>query len=143
MKKAEAVARAAAAAKHARLEAEAGAAATAGGAEGKENTLTVNNLLAVPGAGTPSAGNIDDLFDGSNTSRGGTPGTMTPKMNPISRSSTPLNGQVQLHQQQQQQSKINGAEKKVGGTGMSSTFRKRNMDDDLIASLDLGIEIDI
>ena len=140
MKKAEAVARAAAAAKHAKREAEveataaAAAAAVAGGVEGKENTLTANNLLTVPGTGTPSASNLDDLFDGSNTSRGGTPGTMTPRMNSISRGSTPLNGQVH-------QSKMNGAEKKVGGT--SSTFRKRNMDDDLIASLDLGIEIDI
>ena len=136
MKKAEAVARAAAAAKHAKLEAEAEAEAN-----GKESTLTANNLLTVPGTGTPSAGTIDDLFDGSNTSRAGTPGTigtMTPKMNPVSRSSTPLNGQVQQH------AKIGGAEKKLGGGGgISSTFRKRNMDDDLIASLDLGIEIDI
>lgn len=146
VKKAEAVARAAAAAKHAKLEAEAAAAAAAGGKE-SNNTLTANNLLAVPGTttakgsakSTSSAGNLDDLFDGSNTSRGGTPGTMTPKMNPISRSSTPMNGQ-----QQQQQTKINGVEKKGGvGGNLSTTFRKRNMDDDLIASLDLGIEIDI
>ena len=143
VKKAEAVARAAAAAKHAKFEAEAAeteAAAAAG--KGTDNTLTANNLLAVPGTTTAkvsaksisSAGNLDDLFDGSNTSRGGTPGMMTPKMNPVSRSSTPLNGG--------QQTKLNGAEKR-GGSGLSTTFRKRNMDDDLIASLDLGIEIDI
>ena len=126
MKKAEAAARVAAAAKHARLEAEGKV------ADGEKNdALTTKNLLSVPGSS-----NIDDLFEGSDRSRGGTPGTgtMTPKFNPVSRSSTPLNG-LQLNK-----GSGNNGEKKGG---LPATFRKRNMDDDLIASLDLGIEIDI
>jgi RNA polymerase-associated protein RTF1 len=56
----------------------------------------------------------DDLFDGSDVSRGGTPG--------ISRSGTPL------------------PKREVKGI---PTFTKKKMDDDVIASLDLDIDIEI
>lgn len=69
---------------------------------------------------------LDDLFDGgSNTSRAGTPmsnGANTPK-----RAVTPKPPQAK-------------APPKVGGL---PTIGTRNMDDDIIGAMDLGIEIDI
>ena len=81
---------------------------------------------------------LDELFEGGNSdrSRAGTPlnptGTNTPLKVPtpkvgMSRSGTPL------------LTKRDSGEKKRG----IPTIRKRNMDDDLIAALDMGIEIDI
>lgn len=92
----------------------------------------------------PSNKGLDELFDGGNSdlSRAGTPlnpsGTNTPlpiptpkpvgtPMTGMSRSGTPL------------LVKRDSGEKKRG----IPTIRKRNMDDDLIAAMDLGIEIDI
>lgn len=74
----------------------------------------------------PAARAVDDLFeDGSrNNSRAGTPGrTSTPVQNGPPRDSTP----------QPLQDKVNGLPK-VG---------KRNMDDDVIGAMDLGIDIEI
>lgn len=104
-----------------------------------------NNALAPP----PPAQGLDELFEGGNSdrSRAGTPlnpsGTNTPLMVPIpkrigtsqngaSQNGTPRSGTPLLTKQ-------NGGEKKRG----IPTIRKRNMDDDLIAAMDLGIEIDI
>lgn len=99
-----------------------------------------NAALAPP----PSTQGLDELFEGGNSdrSRAGTPlnpsGTNTPlkvptpkrvgtPMTGMSRSGTPL------------LTKRDSGEKKRG----IPTIRKRNMDDDLIAAMDLGIEIDI
>ncbi|TKA58248.1 hypothetical protein B0A49_12903 [Cryomyces minteri] len=71
---------------------------------------------------------VDDLFgDGSDISRAATPmtGTDTPNKTSTPRSSTPANGVK--------------PERKAG----IPTFKKKDMDDDLIASMDLGIDIDI
>ncbi len=96
-----------------------------------------NDGLAPPSVVQP----IDELFEGnSDRSRAGTPlslggtntplkvGTRvgTPKIG-LSRSGTPL------------LTKQDSGEKKAG----IPTLRRRNMDDDLIAAMDLGIEIDI
>ena len=71
----------------------------------------------------------DDLFgDVSDASRQGTPGlggSAAPKVS--SRAGTPMNG-------------VGGAAEKKKKFGQ---FRKKNMDDDVIAGMDLGIEIDI
>ena len=92
----------------------------------------------------PNLQGLDELFEGGNSdrSRAGTPlnpsGTNTPLKVPtpkrtgtpttgLSRSGTPL------------LTKRDSGEKKRG----LPTIRKRNMDDDLIAAMDLGIEIDI
>lgn len=77
-----------------------------------------SKMLGVPGK-------MEDLFgDGSDISRAGTPlnGAGTPAKN-LSRAGTPMNGL---------------REKKSIGQ-----FRKKTMEDDAIASMDLGIEIDI
>ncbi|OCK77667.1 hypothetical protein K432DRAFT_384491 [Lepidopterella palustris CBS 459.81] len=62
--------------------------------------------------------NIDDLFEGSDRSRSGTPAVT----NKASGKNTPAKPE------------------KKGGI---PTFKKRNMDDDIISTMDLGIEIDI
>lgn len=67
----------------------------------------------------PPKSNLDDLFDGSDRSRSGTPSAV----NKGSGKNTPI-----------------GKSEKKGGI---PTFKKRNMDDDIISSMDLGIEIDI
>jgi RNA polymerase-associated protein RTF1 len=67
----------------------------------------------------PPKSSLDDLFDGSDRSRSGTPSAM----NKGSGKNTPV-----------------GKSEKKGGI---PTFKKRNMDDDIISSMDLGIEIDI
>lgn len=75
-----------------------------------------NGSLAIP----------DDLFgDGSDISRAGTPGLSaagTPKRG-MSRAGTPMNGVK--------------PERKLG------EFKKKHLDDDLMAGMDLGIDIDI
>lgn len=78
-----------------------------------EEAAAVKASLKVPGA------NMDDLFDGSDASRANTPvgGASTPKR---SRAGTPLKERKSI-----------------------ATFKKRTLDDDVIASMDLGIEIDI
>ncbi|KAF2812481.1 uncharacterized protein BDZ99DRAFT_496889 [Mytilinidion resinicola] len=65
----------------------------------------------------PPKSNLDDLFEASDRSRSGTPATLAKP----SGTSTP-------------------AKKERKGI---PTFKKRTMDDDIIASLDIGIEIDI
>lgn len=83
--------------------------------------------VAAAAAKSSSLAVPDDLFgDASDISRAGTPGVSgngTPKKGP-SRAGTPANG--------------GAAEKKKFGQ-----FRKKNLDDDVIAGMDLGIEIDI
>ncbi|EON67574.1 hypothetical protein W97_06942 [Coniosporium apollinis CBS 100218] len=84
----------------------------------EEARVKEQRLLAAPGR------ELDELF-GSDISRTGTPangGVGTPKK----RSGTPANG----------------GEKREKKTGIP-TFRKRNMDDDVIASMDLGVDIEI
>jgi len=77
-------------------------------------------LLAVP------RGDLSDLFgEGSDISRTGTPVGGTPKR---SRAATPLNG---------------GAGVKKEKSGLLGTIKKKNLDDDVIGSLDLGIDIEI
>lgn len=72
----------------------------------------------------PGKSNIDDLFgDGSDISRTGTP-VGEAKKTATPRAKSPLGQKVE----------------KKGGI---PTFKKRNMDDDLIGAMDLGIEIDI
>ncbi|KAI9813269.1 MAG: hypothetical protein M1827_004211 [Pycnora praestabilis] len=88
-----------------------------------------NDSLAPP---TSSHG-VDDLFEGSDRSRAGTPlsigGTNTPKkIGSPRRSGTPV-----------PVGKTANGEKKGG----IPTIRKRNMDDETIAAMDLGIEIEI
>jgi len=82
----------------------------------KAAAATKNSSLAIP----------DDLFgDASDISRAGTPGVSangSPKKG-MSRAGTPANGVPE--------------KKKFG------QFRKKNLDDDVIAGMDLGIEIDI
>lgn len=78
--------------------------------------VAAKNSLKVPGAD-------DDLFgDASDISRSGTPANGTPRKG-ISRAGTPLNGV---------------REKKAFGQ-----FSKKKMDDEVIAAMDLGIDIDI
>ncbi len=93
-----------------------------------------NDSLAPP----MSSQGLDDLFEGnSDRSRAGTPlsmgGTNTPlKIGTPKRSGTPRSGTPIFTKQ-------DSGEKKSA----IPTIRKRNMDDDLIAAMDLGIEIDI
>jgi len=79
----------------------------------KAASAAKNSSLAIP----------DDLFgDASDISRAGTPGAISPKKG-MSRAGTPATGVPE--------------KKKFG------QFRKKNLDDDVIAGMDLGIEIDI
>lgn len=84
--------------------------------------------LQVPG------GDVDDLF-GSDISRGGTPAPgsvsgITSGVNMPKRSGTPLGKKVFERKDKEERK------------GMP-TFKKRNMDDEVIGSMDLGIDIEI
>ncbi len=90
--------------------------------EAAEKAAAAKELLNVP-----AGSHTDELFgSASDLSRAGTPaGTNTPRKIATPRSQTPLSGP---------------REKRTGGL---SSLKKRNMDDDLIGAIDLGIEIDI
>ncbi len=79
----------------------------------------------------PSNKTLDDLFgEGSDRSRAGTPGlgndANTPKNGPTPRAGTPL-----------------GEKKTEKKLGLSTLKKNRNMDDEILSAMDLGIEIDI
>lgn len=90
---------------------------------------------------------LDDLFGGnSDRSRAGTPlttsGVNTPaKVDTPKKSGTPAAGTPKIRSRAGTPllNKQGGGEKKGGLPGI----RRKNMDDDLIAAMDLGIEIDI
>ena len=100
-----------------------------------------NDSLAPPAPAVSQV--LDELFEGnSDRSRAGTPlstrGTNTPlKVGTPKRIATPKAGTSRAGTPLL--TKQDSGEKKVG----IPTIRKRNMDDDLIAAMDLGIEIDI
>lgn len=101
----------------------------------------VRNITVAP---RPSAPGLDELFEGGNSdrSRGATPlnptgtntplGVPTPKLIPTPKIGMSRSGTPSL-------TKRDSGEKKCG----IPTLRKRSMDDEIIAAMDLGIEIEL